>query len=38
LIWVLIAEAIPMHIAAMREEGGEIPLPVTSAAELEVAA
>ena len=34
----LIAEAIPMHIAAIREDGDAIPLPVTSAAELEVAA
>lgn len=34
----LLAEAIPMHIAAMREEGDEVPVPVTSAAELEVAA
>lgn len=34
----LIAEAIALHMAALREDGDEIPVPVTSAAVLEVAA
>ena len=34
----LIAEAIPMHLELMREGGGDVPLPITTAVELEVAA
>jgi predicted RNase H-like HicB family nuclease len=34
----LMSEAIPMHMELLREDGDDIPLPKTFAAEIEVAA